>query len=194
MPSSEVRHRTFIGIPVNRALCEFFQQFQQQQQQSPWYPQARWVALPKLHVTLRFLGNITESQLQQIKNGISCLSTAPFKIQCSTPKPFPNVKRPRMLASFVHKNAELEQLALWAETLALETGLAGEKRPYLGHITVARLRHPVSDLQALIRNTDSCPLPVERVVLYQSHHGNNPDIGKSLHTGYEALAEQQLNA
>ena len=84
------------------------------------------------------------------------------------PQPFPGVKKARMLATLIHKNQDLQQLATGIETIAVGAGVAPEERPFRGHMTVGRFRKPPKGLEGLLANTDTLIMPVDNVVFFKS--------------------------
>ena len=186
-PPAKNTVRAFIGVPVDRHLIQFFAGFRQQHAGAPWAKAIRWLKDDNIHLTLRFLGNINHEQLTLLRERFSDLEQPAFAVQCSQPKPFPNLKQARMLASLIHKSEPLQQLANTAEQLAQSAGLTPEKRPVLAHITVARFKNlkETNPLNPLMRDSSSHSLPLHCVRLYQS---------ELLPTGaqYQVLAEQAL--
>ena len=162
--------RSFIGITLSPAAQEFLRAFRQQHNREPWSKQIRWTAESNIHITMRFLGDVTSEQLICLQNGLGQLleGSPRFEVTMTTPRPFPSVKRARLLAALIHKNQSLQQMAEDIEKRVVEAGVPPEDRPFQGHITVGRFRKPVKGLESLLVNTDTLIMPIDRVILFKS--------------------------
>jgi len=112
---------------------------------APWADQVRWVSPQHLHLTLRFLGEVTPAQATRYANafrsGLAALRDAgALRLHASEPRLFPNPHRPRIIACLVEAHPTLHALVALAESCALDIGLRPETRPFQGHITLGRLR------------------------------------------------------
>ena len=59
----------------------------------------KWVAEDKMHLTLKFLGNIRQDKIQEISDALTSIAdnTLSFKIRLSKIEAFPNMKHPRVI-------------------------------------------------------------------------------------------------
>ena len=105
-------------------------------------PEARWVPLEQLHLTLRFIGDVDDTMFAAIKGALAVVKSPPFDIALKGVGHFPPGKRARVLWVGMERNETLTRLAQEVE-LALETaGVSPEERPFSPHITLARFREP----------------------------------------------------
>jgi 2'-5' RNA ligase len=164
------KYRTFIGIKLNEQALSFLGTFKQQHTKAPWTNHIRWTKDANIHITVRFLGDLTPEQIEQVKTGLTVLleKQTAFEVVMTAPQPFPSVKKARMLASLIHKNPVLQQLAEDIEKIAVEAGVAPEERPFKGHITVGRFRKRVKGLEELLAITDTLTTQVDNVVFFKS--------------------------
>ena len=103
----------------------------------------RWVERDALHVTLRFLGEITEPEVEftiEAARVAAAASTA-FSITLAGGGAFPSLRRPRTVWVGVAEGAE----RLVALSQALDAALAERRfrrdaRDFHAHVTVARMR------------------------------------------------------
>jgi 2'-5' RNA ligase len=162
--------RTFIGIKLNDTAFAFIDNFKRLHNNAPWIKQIRWTAESNIHITMRFLGDLPLEQIQQIETGLRRLleNQSAFSVTITTPKPFPNVKRARMLASLVHKNQALQQLAEAIEAVVVDAGATPEERPFRGHITVGRFRKSAKGLESILAMTETLEIPIDHVILFKS--------------------------
>lgn len=178
--------RAFLAIDIDDHMRQSFLEFEKQQHKKSWCKKARWTKGDNIHLTLRFLGSITPGQLEIIKNGMQQFrSYDSFEMDMTSPRPFPSLRKPRILAALIHKNESLLALAAAAESLAISAGLEAEKRTFNGHITVARFRKPPKGLEYLLKYAEIYHLMAREVVLYQSFL--EPQGAR-----YEKLANQKL--
>ena len=103
---------------------------------------ARWVPADNLHVTLWFIGNVAEERAAEIRRAVDRpFVTGAFDLHIAGLGAFPRSGAPRVFWLGVQEGAEALAL-LYAElSMRLEPlGIAPERRPYSGHLTLARVR------------------------------------------------------
>jgi len=109
----------------------------------PW----RWVKDDALHITLKFLGETPEERIPAIIAHIekACIGHRRFRIRLAHLGGFPNLNKPRVLFYQVVEGGQtLAGLAGDIDrSLAEGLGVAGEKRPFRAHVTVARIKRPL---------------------------------------------------
>ncbi|MHA1969723.1 MAG: RNA 2',3'-cyclic phosphodiesterase [Candidatus Hodarchaeales archaeon] len=102
----------------------------------------RTVKPTQLHLTLKFLGDVTEKTLVQIKNAIQQISFDSFNITLEGMGCFPNQKRIRVIWIGISQGkAELKQLASLIEQVMVQLGFPKEKRPFSPHLTIGRVKY-----------------------------------------------------
>ena len=93
------------------------------------YEGVRAVKSSQLHLTLKFLGEISTKQLESIQNTITQVHCSPFEIYLKGMGCFPNINRVRVIWIGISDGAEkLRQLARFVEELLLPIGFMKEKR------------------------------------------------------------------
>jgi 2'-5' RNA ligase len=104
---------------------------------------AKWVEKDNIHLTLKFLGDVEEKGLKDIKNIVSEISkkNSGFDLNLENIGGFPNLKRPRVLWIGVGQGKEntvslIEQL----EKEFARLGIQPEKRKKTPHITIGRVK------------------------------------------------------
>lgn len=101
-----------------------------------------WSRPETLHLTLRFLGDITEKQAQQVAAAMDAVGAAlpGFSLRVTGIGGAPRLRAPRVLWAEFQQSAELLALeaALSKELDAL--GFAREERPYHPHLSLARVK------------------------------------------------------
>lgn len=94
-----------------------------------------------IHLTLRFLGDVNEGLLEEIKAVISGLRFDPFQMKLEGIGVFPNVKRPRVIwVGITQGVVELTEIFQELEPSFVDLGFKPERRGFKPHITLARVR------------------------------------------------------
>ncbi|MCF8069161.1 MAG: RNA 2',3'-cyclic phosphodiesterase [Desulfobacterales bacterium] len=141
---------------------------------------AKWIQPENIHLTLKFLGDISPEKVEDITAAmISAAETyLPVQLFVKGVGVFPNVKRPRIIWSGV--TGDLDSLTGLQKSLdkKFETlGFASEKRPFKGHLTIARTKHQLDskkmvDAIEAFRGKSSEPFLADRIILFQSELNN----------------------
>jgi len=107
----------------------------------------KWVDPGGIHLTLKFLGNVPSQRVTEITEAMrrAVRGTAPFSLEVSGLGAFPNLKQIRVL--WVGIGGELDRLSTLQQSVdsALAAlGFAREERPFVPHLTLARVREGTS--------------------------------------------------
>ncbi len=131
---------------------------------------AKWVAPGNFHLTLRFIGEITEDTAADVDDALSRLRARPFVLQLAGAGVFGD--KPRQLWVGAERSAELAALRDKIEQALIRAGLPPEPRKFSPHVTLARLKHPALDqLQGFLAahaGFRADPLPVDKFSLIAS--------------------------
>src|SRR5918997_177256 len=106
----------------------------------------------KLHVTLKFLGDVAEGTLGPVKQALESLSERhePFEVRISGFGAFPSERKARIIWAGVGEGSEsLRAVAQSVEDLLQPAGFAREQRPYVPHLTLGRARGRGSKLEGM---------------------------------------------
>jgi len=107
----------------------------------------RFVAPANVHVTLKFLGETDEGLMPSIEEKLKTVADEhrPFTMKVNGAGAFPDVKRPRVVWAGVREGREkLAELAKAVENVLEPLGFEPERRPFRGHVTVARVKNPAA--------------------------------------------------
>jgi len=113
----------------------------------------KWTRAEGIHLTLKFLGEISAQQVAQVTQALAGLgSLEPFVLQVKGFGFFPDARRPRVLWVGVEAPPALGQLADRVETAMNRLGFAAEGRTFSPHLTLARFNasRPRPELVALL--------------------------------------------
>ncbi len=135
-------------------------------------PGARWIDPEYYHMTLRFIGDIDHRTADDV---CSLLADArrrnPLTISIDGLDTFGG-DRPRAVFARASGNGELSDLQGEQERLIRQVGLAPERRKFIPHVTLARLRDAspidVADYFATRGRFPRLTFTVRRFVLYSS--------------------------
>lgn len=103
----------------------------------------RWTAPESIHLTLHFLGNIEDSQVETVAGILAGSSAAyrPFSLRLAGLGCFPNPRRPRIV--WVGVSGDTAPLVDLQQDLGRELQVIGytpESRPYSPHLTIGRVK------------------------------------------------------
>lgn len=101
----------------------------------------KWLKEDNLHFTLRFLGNISPSDIEPIYNAVmnQIQNIPPFTIELSRIITFPS-SHPRIIGMGIELTQDLKTLLRALNKGLLEVGFPKEERAFLPHITLGRIR------------------------------------------------------
>jgi 2'-5' RNA ligase len=135
--------RTFVAIELEDALLQGLRQVQDELKRAPLAGLVRWVSPAGIHLTLKFLGDVSSERVPEITQAIErgCHSSAPFRISLSVAGFFPNAQRLRVVWVGVGGDVQmLLQLQRAVESELDALGFAPEGRGFQPHLTLARMR------------------------------------------------------
>lgn len=132
--------RTFIAVrvPATEPLVEALEQLQ------TMGAALRAVAVENLHLTLRFLGSVEERRLGELEAMIrrAVQGLGPMEVELAGVGAFPSPTRPNVIWAGVQGRdvGVLQNLAQRLEKSVVEMGFEPESRPWLPHLTLARVK------------------------------------------------------
>jgi 2'-5' RNA ligase len=94
-----------------------------------------------IHLTLKFLGNVTAAKLEEIKSALTQVTFPPFSLEIKGAGAFPNLKRMNVIWVGVGEGwSQVERVYEQTEKLLHQLGFSRETRAFSPHITVARVK------------------------------------------------------
>jgi 2'-5' RNA ligase len=108
-------------------------------------PDLAWVRPEKLHLTMKFLGEVGEAHVERLALAAGDVAARhrPFELTLGGVGAFPNFRRARVVWMGVESEAKLELLHHDLELACSYVGFEVEGRPFRPHITLARVRAPL---------------------------------------------------
>ncbi len=108
----------------------------------------RWTHIQNIHLTLKFLGNISAANVDQVKNLLEAEASrhAPFEISVGGLGAFPNNRRPRVVWVGIQAPETLYSLQKEIENGLERLGYPPEEKRFSPHLTLGRTsRNAASD-------------------------------------------------
>ena len=140
-------------------------------------PQVSWIPEPKIHLTLKFIGEVTEDRIGPLVSAMTEMArthAAPV-VHLATVSAFPNFRRPRVIWMGIEQEPRLELLHHDVELACDRQGHELDGRPYRPHLTLARVRQPldVEPLKAL-------RMAAKRIRFTDEFHARTIDVMQSV--------------
>ncbi len=109
-------------------------------------PDVRWVDGPRIHLTLKFLGEQPETSVRPLMDMLARVSARydPIDLELGTLNAFPNLRQPRVVWLGVKADPKLELLHHDVETACADLGYPVDGRAYRPHVTLGRARDRVA--------------------------------------------------
>ena len=101
---------------------------------------ARWTPPPQLHITLRFIGEVSDFSRQQIEEALDRVRVQPFFLATKGAGRFPPRGHPSVVWAGVAGHPHLHQLRQQVDDRLLATGVPFELRPFVPHFTLGRTK------------------------------------------------------
>jgi 2'-5' RNA ligase len=160
-------HRLFVAIDLPESVKNSIKSI------CSGLPDARWVDVRQLHLTLRFIGEVDDGTFDSIKKSLAEITETRFSITLQGVGYFPPKRAPRVLWIGIEDSETLTHLADKVEQVLVRgSGIEPERRKFSPHITVARFRETSASKVAgyLARNSTfrTETFPVDAFYLYSS--------------------------
>ena len=163
--------RAFIAAPLEGPVYDKIVLLQREL--AATLPSIRWVRPETLHLTLAFLGDISEESLEKI--GRSMLSIgdifAPVDVAIGGLGAFPSLKRPRVVWLGLEGGQPLLDLQAAVAGMLSRLQVPWDDKPFKPHLTLGRCRQPVPHIEqrlAPFMHKQCGQLDISRLVLYES--------------------------
>ncbi len=138
-------------------------------------PGARWVDPANMHITLRFIGEIGEPDVEEIDERLSKIGADPFDLALRGFGTFGHDQKARALWAGVTPSPPLAHLQAKIESAVVRSGQPPEKRKFASHVTLARFsRCEPSRLETFIAGNNlfqTGPFHVDHFTLFESSLG-----------------------
>jgi 2'-5' RNA ligase len=166
--------RSFLAIELPKPILKKIEEVQGDLRST--HADVRWVNPEKIHLTLKFFGNIEESRIDLLLKSIEepIRNTLPFSLKVRGVGAFPNLKNPRVIwIGLVNGREVLISFQKQIETQLEKIGIQPEDRPFNPHLTLGRMRSSRGKVELAGRmekhkEEEFGDFQVERVILFKS--------------------------
>ncbi|OGW75460.1 MAG: 2'-5' RNA ligase [Omnitrophica bacterium RBG_13_46_9] len=178
--------RTFIALELSEEVQEELARIQGNLKYAG--ADIKWAKPDNIHLTLKFLGEVEENKLGQIKNILDRIASdnKPFELKLFKLGGFPSLDQPRVLWVGTDNGCvEAETIARSIEEGLEKIGFPKEDRPFRVHLTLGRLKSGKNKVQlrqkllSLEVQPKSCA--IRHITLFQSTLTPSGPIYKPLH-------------
>ena len=155
----------------------------------------RLVGKEKIHLTLMFLGDVAEDDLDNVKRVLQPIRERhdPFEVSISAFGAFPSDRKARILWAGVEEGSEhLRTVAEDVENLLAPAGFERETRPYVPHLTLGRARTRRTELDTSETSPPALRFTVSALDLVKSTPSKN-GINYSILATYPFLSSQHFS-
>lgn len=138
--------RAFIALDLSTEILQRLEEVTRQLK--PRLPGAavRWVAVKNIHLTLKFLGDVSDANLPVLYEILQkeADQRAAFEIQVGGFGAFPSIHRPRVIWIGVQAPPDLVALQHGIDTETARVGYTGDERDFSPHLTLGRVARNAS--------------------------------------------------
>lgn len=133
--------RAFIALEVSDAIKETLARAESHLKYSG--ADVKWVNPDAIHLTLKFLGDITDNKAEEVRSALDSISlkAKSFELTVEGIGAFPGTGHPRVIWAGLEKGAvETVSLAGRIDEEMAMLGFTRESRPFSPHLTIGRVR------------------------------------------------------
>jgi len=167
--------RSFLAIELPKPILKKIEEVQGDLRST--HADVRWVSPEKIHLTLKFFGNIEESRIDLILKSIEepIRDTSPFSLNVHGIGAFPHLKNPRVIwMGLVDGKEDLASFQKQIEKQLEKIGFQPEDRPFHPHLTLGRMKSSQGKEELVgrmekYREEEFGDFQVERATLFKSN-------------------------
>jgi 2'-5' RNA ligase len=177
--------RAFIGIKIPEEITEKIDSFSKEKLKN--IKNIKRVEKENLHITLKFLGEITEDEAEKLKEELKKISFVKFQIKIKGIGVFPSISNPKVI--WIGGESEKIQMLKREIDLCIKNSQINinqeNDKPFVIHITIGRIKKEVEKesekIKQLIKeNLEFGEFSAEEFILFQSVLTPNGPIYKVL--------------
>lgn len=160
-------HRVFLALPIANDLLSYINQTVRQLY--PNHSALRWIHDQNYHITLHYLGSISEEQLNLIQHKMKPIieNYSSFSLKLETTAGFPSSHNPHSLVILVKLSFLLNSLHEEIKNILNSCGISVSPQTYHPHLTIARIKKGMIDVSGK-RLPSPLKIPVQKILLLQS--------------------------
>jgi RNA 2',3'-cyclic 3'-phosphodiesterase len=184
--------RAFIAINISKEIEQRLKTISSDLQKSLRGAAVRWVPVENIHLTLKFLGDVSVSNLDLLKKVLEseAIGHVPFEFSVGDLGAFPSVRRPRVIWVDVQAPPELLALQRGIDHETDRLGYPREERPFSPHLTLGRVSrnatpddlHKISEVLSNVKVGYVGTAKVSVVFLYRSDLNPSGAVYTAIHS------------
>lgn len=128
--------RLFVAIDLDPEILKRVARFAEGVQSLA--PDVRWTPAESWHITLKFIGEVNDKDVEKVKAQLAKVGAAPSSIQFRGTGFFPTPRSARVFWAGVQGDSSLSALAESVDRLLGAIGIPFEERAFTPHLTLAR--------------------------------------------------------
>ncbi len=183
--------RSFLAFPINGTLKEKLEIILDRLQTT--HADVKWVKPQNIHLTLKFLGDVEESRIENVCSLLRqrCRGFDPITSYLCEIGAFPDIRHPRIVwGALDDSKKKIQMIADDLEEQLIKIGIVKDDHLFKPHITLGRVRssaHLKDLIQAMQQITFESKIEqtFEKIILYKSTLTPQGPI-------YEALKEFRM--
>jgi len=161
--------RLFVGIPITQELCPKFFSWSRnlihEAKEAGW--NVRWSKPENYLITISFLGDSPDHDVEKISQTLKSTNLQPFWIQIQNMGIFLNGKHSNVLWAGI-ESKEISQFQSNIHELMKKIGYTKEARPFKPHITLGRMKQVDDSIDELSISTVLDQFRVTKFCLFES--------------------------
>jgi 2'-5' RNA ligase len=133
--------RAFIAVEIPAEIQRLIQQDTASLRKALLKPLVRWVETKNLHLSLKFLGDVSAEDLEKFAVAIELelVTQPPFIMSVAGLGVFPGYHQPRIIWAGLAAPKSLFSLQQSVEAIAVRLAYFPEERPFSPHLTIGRV-------------------------------------------------------
>ncbi|MEK6932990.1 MAG: RNA 2',3'-cyclic phosphodiesterase [Nanoarchaeota archaeon] len=129
--------RLFVGIFLSKEIIDYLYEVQNNLKKN-LNGKINWIAKSKLHFTLKFLGEVKENRLNEIKERLNKIKFKSFKVKLDKIGVFPNEDHARVIWTGLSPKEKAIELQKQVDSELLD--IFSKDQEFNVHITLARVK------------------------------------------------------
>ncbi len=180
--------RSFVAVEIPAGVQSALARSTASLQKALPKPLVRWVAPQNVHLTLKFLGDVSPANLERLAEAMKAetVTHEAFSMTVGGLGAFPTPRRARIIWVGLDAPITLTALLRGIEAVAARLGYPSENRPFSPHLTIGRVGQNVSgsDLQRIRNALEATSVGALGVVRVAAVHIFKSDLrpGGSVYT------------
>ncbi len=148
--------RTFISIPLPVGIRNVLVDLQKE---LSGFAKVKWVTKKNIHLTLKFLGEVEERRLEEIKRILRTIKFSRFKAELSSIGAFPNLNHINTLWISIEPKNEIIKLQQQVDQLLLS--YFPQQQKFTSHITLGRVKF-IKKREQMIQKINKLQIPKQK--------------------------------